>query len=144
MGWRRILKICMASSFQSFLQMTSSSCVLRKQNLEIIAGSLGSIHKQENTEFNQLKYTQRKDLNLCQKLNEYFKLKCVRYECGRLFIKIITIFLPKCRSVCSVTLLFLSNKRQSLCLSRPTMNPDLIMWLPLANGTLANIKVGDP
>ena len=98
MGWRRILKICMASSFQSFLQMTSSSCVLRKQNLEIIAGSLGSIHKQENTEFNQLKHTQSKYLNLCQKLNEYFKLKCVRYVCGRLFIKMITIFLPKCRS----------------------------------------------
>lgn len=42
----------------------------KETKLEIIAGSLGGIHKQENTEFNQLKHTQKKYLNLCQKLNE--------------------------------------------------------------------------
>lgn len=39
-----------------------------------------------------------KTLTLCYKVNEYFKIKCVRYLCDRLFIK-MTVFLPKCRPV---------------------------------------------
>ena len=39
----------------------------KETNLEIIAGSFGSIYKQVNTEFNQLKYPQMKDLESMSK-----------------------------------------------------------------------------
>lgn len=96
--------------------------------------------KWENIKLNQQKYPQRND---CQKVNEYFKIKFVKYVCGTLFIKMTTKFLSNLYVGSYTTWLSCASlSRGEVCFA-PTLNLNLAMWFSLANGTSANVTLGE-